>query len=65
MIEEHNQKSVEELVEKFDYVYIYFSDGRSIRVTKDNDFEFKDGKFRIYDKDIEVNITDIELIEFT
>ena len=65
MIEEHNQKSVEELVENFDYVYIYFADGRSIRITKENDFEFKDGKFRILDKDIEVNITDIELIEFT
>ena len=38
MIEEHNQKSVEELVENFAYVYV--------------------------DKDIEVDIVDIELIEF-
>ena len=27
-------------------------------------FEFKDGKFHIYDKEIEVDIVDIELIEF-
>ena len=65
MIEEHNQKSVEELVENFSYVYVYFTDGRSIRISKENKFEFKDNKFYIYDKDIEVNIVDIELIEFT
>ena len=65
MIEEHNQKSVEELVENFSYVYVYFADGRSIRISKENKFEFKDNKFYIYDKDIEVNIVDIELIEFT
>ena len=65
MIEEHNQKSVEELVENFSYVYIYLVDGRSYTLTKNNKFEFKDGKFHIYDKNVEVNITDIDLIEFT
>lgn len=65
MIEEHNQKSVEELVEKFSYVNIYLVDGRSYTLTKNNKFEFKDGKFHIYDKNMEVNITDIDLIEFT
>ena len=65
MIEEHNQKSVEELVEKFSYVYIYLADGRSYSISKENSFEFKDGKFHIYDKNVEVNITDIDLIEFT
>ena len=65
MIEEHNQKSVEELVEKFSYVYVYLSDGRSYSITKENRFEFKDGKFHIYDKDLEVDIVDIELIEFS
>lgn len=65
MIEEHNQKSVEELVENFSYVYIYLVDGRSYTLTKENKFEFKDGKFHIYDKNLEVNITDIDLIEFT
>lgn len=65
MIEEHNQKSVEELVEKFSYVYVYLSDGRSYSISKENSFEFKDGKFFIYDKDVEVNIVDIELIEFS
>ncbi|WP_296856234.1 hypothetical protein [Methanobrevibacter sp.] len=64
MIEEHNQKSVEELVENFAYVYVYLADGRSYTITKENSFEFKDGKFHIYDKDIEVDIVDIELIEF-
>ena len=65
MIEEHNQKSVEELVEKFSYVYVYLSDGRSYSISKENSFEFKDGKFFIYDKDVEVDIVDIELIEFS
>ena len=65
MIEEHNQKSVEELVENFDYVYVYLADGRSILITKENSFEFKDNKFFVYDKDIEVDILDIELIEFS
>ena len=65
MIEEHNQKSVEELVEKFSYVYVYLADGRSYSITKENSFEFKDGKFFIYDKDVEVDIVDIELIEFS
>ena len=65
MIEEHNQKSVEELVEKFSYVYVYLSDGRSYSITKENSFEFKNGKFFIYDKDVEVDIVDIELIEFS
>lgn len=65
MIEEHNQKSVEELVGNFAYVYVYLADGRSIRISKENKFEFKDNKFYIYDKDIEVNIVDIELIEFS
>ncbi len=65
MIEEHNQKSVEELVENFTYVYVYLSDGRSYSITKENSFEFKDGKFHIYDKDVEVDIVDIELIEFS
>ena len=64
MIEEHNQKSVEELVENFAYVYVYLADGRAYTITKENSFEFKDGKFHIYDKDIEVDIVDIELIEF-
>ena len=64
MIEEHNQKAVEELVENFSYVYVYFVDGRSFTLTKERKFEFKDGKFHIYDKDIEVDIVDIELIEF-
>ena len=65
MIEEHNQKSVEELVEKFSYVYVYLSDGRSYSISKKNSFEFKNGKFFIYDKDVEVDIVDIELIEFS
>lgn len=65
MIEEHNQKAVEELVENFSYVYVYFVDGRSYTLTKENKFEFKDGKFRIFDKDVEVDITDIDLIEFS
>ena len=65
MIEENNQKSVEELVENFSYVYVYFVDGRSYTLTKESKFEFKDGKFYIYDKDIEVDIVDIELIEFS
>lgn len=65
MIEEHNQKSVEELVEKFSYVYVYLSDGRSYSISKENSFEFKNGKFFIYDKDVEVDIVDIELIEFS
>ena len=65
MIEEHNQKSVEELVENFAYVYVYLVDGRSYLITKENHFKFKDGKFMIYDKNLEVNITDIELIEFS
>ena len=64
MIEEHNQKAVEELVENFSYVYVYFVDGRSFTLTKESKFEFKDGKFHIYDKDIEVDIVDIGLIEF-
>ena len=65
MIEEHNQKAVEELVENFSYVYVYFVDGRSFTLTKESKFEFKDGKFRIFDKNVEVNITDIGLIEFS
>ena len=65
MIEEHNQKAVEELVENFSYVYVYFIDGRSYTLTKESKFEFKDGKFRIFDKNVEVNITDIGLIEFS
>ena len=65
MIEEHNQKVVEELVENFSYVYIYFVDGRSFTLTKESKFEFKDGKFRIFNKNVEVNITDIDLIEFS
>ena len=64
MIEEHNQKAVEELVENFSYFYIYLADGRSYTLTKENKFEFRDGKFFIYDKDVEVDIVDIELIEF-
>lgn len=65
MIEHHNQKSLEELIENFDYVYVYFTDGRSIRVSKENHFEFRDNKFFVYDKDIVVNIVDIDLIEFS
>jgi hypothetical protein len=65
MIEEHNQKSVKELVENFAYVYVYLVDGRSYSISKENNFEFKDGKFHIYDKNVEVNITDIDLIEFS
>ena len=64
MIEEHKQKAVVELVENFSYVYVYFVDGRSFTLTKESKFEFKNGKFHIYDKDIEVDILDIELIEF-
>ena len=59
MIEQHNQKAVEELVENFSYVYIYLTDGRSYSISKENHFEFKDGKFHIFDKNVEVNITDI------
>ena len=65
MIEEHNQKSLEELVENFSHVYIYLIDGRSYSITKESKFEFKDGKFHIYDKNLKVNITDIDLIEFS
>ena len=65
MIEEHNQKSLEELVENFSQVYIYLVDGRSYYISRENSFEFKDGKFHIYDKNVKVNITDIDLIEFT
>ncbi|MBO7732328.1 MAG: hypothetical protein J6S67_07240 [Methanobrevibacter sp.] len=50
MIEEHNQKAVEELVENFSYVYVYFVDGRSFTLTKESKFEFKNGKFHIYDR---------------
>ena len=64
-IEEHNQKSLEELVENFSQVYIYLVDGRSYSISQENRFEFKDGKFRIYDKNVEVNIVDIDLIEFS
>ena len=65
MIEEHNQKSLEELVENFSHVYIYLVDGRSYSISRENSFEFKDGKFHIFDKNVEVNIVDIDLIEFS
>ena len=65
MIEEHNQKSLEELVENFSHVYIYLVDGRLYSISRENRFEFKDGKFHIYDKNVEVSITDIDIIEFT
>ena len=64
-IEEHNQKSLEEMVNAFREVFVYLSDGRVITVSKNHKFEFKDSKFHIYDKDIEVDIVDIELIEFS
>ncbi len=62
-MEEHNQKSLEEMVENFNEIFIFLSDGRMIAISKDNDFEFKDSKFFIHDKDIEVDMTDIEYIE--
>ena len=65
MIEEHNQKSVEELVDNFAYVYINLVDGRSFLLKKEHCFEFKNGKFMIYDKNLEVNIVDIHSIEFS
>ena len=65
MIEEHNQKSLEELVENFSHVYIYLVDGRSYSISRENSFEFKDGKFHIFDKNVEVDIVDIDLIEFS
>lgn len=65
MIEEHNQKSVEELVENFSEVFIYFVDGRGVSLKKENKFKFEDGKFKVFDKDIEVNILDIDFIEFS
>lgn len=64
-VAEHNQKSLEELVENFIDVCIYLNDGRTILISKENNFEFKDSKFYIYDKDIEINITDILMIEFS
>ena len=63
IMEEHNQKSLEELVNSFNEVFVYLKDGRVIAVNKNNEFEFKDGRFHIYDKDIEVSIDDIEFIE--
>ena len=45
MIEEHNQRLVEELVKNYDYVYVYLVDGRSYSLTKENSFAFKVGKF--------------------
>ena len=65
IIEEHNQKSLEELVENFSEVFVYFLDGKSIAISKDNDFKFINGKFIVEDKNIEVNITDIDIIEFS
>lgn len=65
IIEEHNQKSLEELVENFSEVFVYLVDGRSIAISKDNDFKFTEGKFIVEDKNIEVNITDIGIIEFS
>ena len=64
-VAEHNQKSLEELVENFIDVCIYLNDGRTILISKENRFEFKDSKFYVYDKDIEINITDILMIEFS
>lgn len=65
MIEEHNQKSVEELVDNFAYVYINLVDGRSFLLKKEHRFEFNNGKFMIYDKNLEVDIVDIHSIEFS
>lgn len=62
-MEEHNQKSLEEMVNTFREVFVYLKDGRVIAVSKNNEFEFKDSKFHIYDKDIEVGMFDIEFIE--
>ena len=63
IMEEHNQKSLEELVNTFNEVFVYLIDGRVIAVNKNHEFEFKDSKFHIYDKDIEVSMFDIEFIE--
>ncbi len=64
MIEEHNQKSVEELVENFSEVHVYFVDGTSVFLNKDSHFKFENGKFKVFNKNIEFNIVDINFIEF-
>lgn len=64
-IEEHNQKSVEELVENFSEVHVYFIDGKSVSLSKESRFIFEKGKFKVFDKNIEVDIMDIDLIEFS
>lgn len=64
-VAEHNQKSLEELVENFLEVCIYLNNGRTILISKKNDFEFKESKFYVYDRDIEIDILDILMIEFS
>ena len=63
-IEEHNQKSVEELVENFSEVHIYFVNGTSVGLNKDSEFKFENGKFKVFNKNLEVDIVDIDFIEF-
>lgn len=65
MIEEHNQKSVEELVENFSRVDVYFIDGTSVGLNKNSEFKFENGKFKVFNKNIERDILDIDLIEFS
>ena len=64
-VAEHNQKSLLELVKNFPEVCIYLTDGKTILISKENNFEFKDSKFYVYDKNIEVDILDILMIEFS
>ena len=64
MIEEHNQNSVEELVENFSEVHVYFVDGTSVGLNKNSKFKFENGKFKVFNKNLERDILDIGLIEF-
>ena len=64
-VAEHNQKFLEELVENFPEVCIYLNDGRTILISKKNDFEFRDSKFYVHDRSIEINTIDIIMIEFS
>lgn len=65
MIEEYNQKSVEELVENFSEVHVYFVDGTSVCLNKNSKFKFENGKFKVFNKNLERDILDIDLIEFS
>lgn len=64
-VAEHNQKSLEELVENFSEVCICLTDGRTILISKDNNFEFNYSKFYVHDRNIEIDILDILMIEFS